>query len=68
MRFVLFIITAILLAAIVTLVAAVMVGCVNSWVMQDTFANGWAAAIDRWYITLGVGILFGGITPTLTNK
>jgi len=42
------------------LFTAVAVGAGNSWIMQDTFANGWDAAWDRWPITLGFGILFGG--------
>lgn len=42
--------------------SALAISCANSWIMQDTFANGWSASVDRWYITLGFGLLFGGLS------
>jgi hypothetical protein len=51
------------------LLMALAVGTCNAWILEGTFSDGWAAAFDRWLVTIGFGLLFlGGGASARSSK
>lgn len=49
---IIFLLMTILWAAFTWLFSALAVSAANAWIMQGTFADGWAACWDRWWVLL----------------
>lgn len=50
--FLLFPLAIIVWAVFALLVAGVVLGSANAWIMQEPFSDAWHAVWDRWFITL----------------